>query len=465
MTAMTGVPAQQVGVASSRVATNSKDAAKDVPRAENAEGFDTLFSRLGAEKNVPGELPAGMLANEGELQPRRPRDSRTKPLQVEDVLPVELLLTLAPQQPSMPVPVPQALPMDFAALTTLPGVPEGEASTGILPALPIPAGKTTLDAPVAQMMEGAAPPADLLSTFSSVIPSAPAAEAAFSAQAAVPPPVEQQLSSSVPATATQRFGPLASIQPQETIQPLRPSVQHSVESDRTTLTAPAMAIEPEHLGGLEGPARNAVTPAERIGEMAVTVTRQETVLAPPMHTTATQQTADRITAELATLAEEFAASETTSLRRESEPAPTRVLHIQLEPPELGALTVKLALRDNALAITVEASQPATARLLEDDKERLSEMLRSAGYGMEGVTVQISAPERPQHAFHAMMGAGSDNPAQSGSGAQSQPGGAQADAQRGHQSRRGNDEWASSSSNGNDRENAARPGSADGDLYL
>lgn len=463
MTAMTGVPAQQAGVASPRVAANGKETAREAPRAEKAEGFDSVFSRVGAEKGAPDQPPQPMPGNEGALQPRQPRDARAKPLQAEDVLPVELLLTLAPQQPPAPVPVPQAAPMDFAALTVLPGVAGSEASTALLPALPVPTGKAAPDPASVQMAGRAAPPsADPLAAFSSILPPV-APEAPPPATAAVPLPAQPPQAGLLAAAAAQGAQPLVPTQPKEALSSLRQGAQRA-EADRASLIAQPLAGEPERL---EGVVRNPVAPPEGIGEMAVTVTRQETILPPAGSTPAIQQTADRIMGELATMAEDFASKETAITRRDSEPAPMRVLHIQLDPPDLGVLTVKLALRDNALSIKVEAAEPGTVRLLEQDRERLSEMLRSAGYGMEGVTVQISAAERShtQTAFHAMMGAGGDNPAQYGSGAQSQPGGAQADAQRGHQSRRGNEDWPGSAPDRNAGDNAPRPGSADGDLYL
>jgi hypothetical protein len=466
MTAMTGVPAQQTGVATPRVAKNGADAARDAPHAGKAEEFDSVFSRVGAEKGAPSQPPqptTGNEGNEGALQPRRPRDARAKPLQAEDVLPIELLLTLAPQLPPAPIAVPQAAPLDFAALTVLPGVAGSEVSTELLTALPASMGQAAPGrASVPMAGQATSPAADPLAAFSSALPQA----------AAVPPP---PLTAVPPSAQPPQAGPLAAAAPQEpqllaSVQPNtsppipHQDVQRAAEADLSSPTVQPMAGRQE---GLESLIKNPVNPPERIGDLAVTVTRQETILPPPGQMPAIQQTADRIMGELATMAEDFAPTEAAITRRDSEPAMARVLHIQLDPPDLGVLTVKLALRDNTLSIKVEAAEPGTARLLEQDRERLSEMLRSAGYGMEGVTVQISAPERPQAqtAFHAMMGAGGDNPAQSGSGAQSQPGGAQADAERGHQSRRDNGELPGSAPDRNAGENGPRPGSADGDLYL
>jgi chemotaxis protein MotD len=465
MTAITGVPAQQTGAAAPRAAKNGADAARDASHAGKAEGFGSVFSRVGAERSAPSKAPQpepGNDGNEGAFQPRRPRDAQAKPLQAEDVLPAELLLTLAPQQPSAPIPVPQAAPLDFAALTVLPGLAPNEASTEPLSALPGSMGNAAPGRATVPMAGQAAPPAaDPLAAFSSAL--SPAATVLSPSLAAAPPSAPPPQAGLLAAAAPQGPQLLAPIQPKA------PPSMPRQRDPRAEADLPSLAPQP--MGGgqedLESLIKNPVKPPERTGDFAITVTRQETILPPPGQMPAIQQTADRIIGELATMAEDLAPTEAASTRRDSEPAITRVLHLQLDPPDLGVLTVKLALRDNTLSIRVEAAEPGTARLLDQDRERLSEMLRSAGYGMEGVTVQISAPERsqPQTAFNAMMGAGGDNPAQSGSGAQSQPGGAQADAQRGHQSRRGNGELPGSAPDRNAGENGPRPGSADGDLYL
>jgi flagellar hook-length control protein FliK len=313
--------------------------------------------------------------------------------------------------------------------------------------------------------QATSPAADPLAAFSSSLPQAAAVPP--SPLTAIPPSAQPPQAGPLAAAAPQGPQLLASVQPNTSPPIPRQGVQRAVEADLANPAAQPMAVRQEGLESLESLIKNPVNPPERIGDLAVTVTRQETILPPAGQMPAIQQTADRIMGELATMAEDFAPTEAAITRRDSEPAMARVLHIQLDPPDLGVLTVKLALRDNTLSIKVEAAEPGTARLLEQDRERLSEMLRSAGYGMEGVTVQISAPERPQAqtAFHAMMGAGGDNPAQSGSGAQSQPGGAQADAERGHQSRRGNGELPGSAPDRNAGENGPHPGSVDGDLYL
>jgi hypothetical protein len=471
MTAMTGVPAPQTGMASPRTATRSNDRApdagqpgKDAGRTEKTEGFDSLFSRMGAEKGAPAQTPQPAAGNEGKIQPVRPRDTRAKPLQAEEALAAELLLAFMPQQAAAPVPLPQPMTMALAAATVLPGLPQGEVSTELPPALPDPVGQSAPDGAASALMMASIAPA--MPGPLAPLPAAiqPIAQEAAAALAAISTPARLQDPSLLAAAMAQGQSGPAAMQPKDAPLSPRQNAPRVSEADLASFGIGAMEADPESLDAL---GRKPVASPERIGEMAVTVTRQETILPPASQTPAIQQTADRIMGELASMAEEFAPAEKAGSRRESELAPVRVLHIQLDPPDLGVLTVKLALRDNALSIQVAAAEPGTARLIERDRERLTDMLRSAGYGMDGVTIQVAAPsERSHTAFHNMMGAGGDSSAQSGYGAQSQAGGAQADAQRGHQSRRGNDEWQGSAPGRSGGENASAPGpAADGDLYI
>jgi chemotaxis protein MotD len=228
-------------------------------------------------------------------------------------------------------------------------------------------------------------------------------------------------------------------------------------------SAPA-ALEDLSIEQIEGAGRRdgpAASP-ERQRDTPMVVTRQETALPPVGQPPIAHQAAERIIAELQSL-DNTAPADRTQLARQAEAAaPVRTLQIQLQPADLGVLTVKMTLRDQMLDIKLEAVEHRTARILEADREKLTEILRSAGYALDGVTVQISSPEKPVPAFHAMAGQPGGGQAQQG--AQSHPGGAQADAQRGQGSQRGNENRSfASGTDGGDH--ASRPGASDGDLYL
>jgi chemotaxis protein MotD len=69
-------------------------------------------------------------------------------------------------------------------------------------------------------------------------------------------------------------------------------------------------------------------------------------------------------------------------------APIRTLLIQLQPADLGTVTVKMSLKDDALELHIEASQHETAQRLHQDQETLLKALRTAGYLVDGAAVRI-----------------------------------------------------------------------------
>jgi flagellar hook-length control protein FliK len=458
MTAVNGLPVQQTQTATPRAAktapeaaaaSSAKNAVKDSPRTDEGQDFDSVFKQA-ASKAQPQQKPV----NEDGLQPRRQRDARSKALLAEDVLPPEMLLTLVPQQP--PVPLPFTGQMPFAGLTAAPNLAAGEVLAELPPPIFLAQGKTAPD--VAPQQPGlSSTSADPLAAFATGFPAlAEGLPAPLRPGIGPSPALQAEPASPAGAAAQQRSSSFLAMAENLSSTPQAGAQRAANAEISVALAAQAIALQTE---GAELQGEQAMAPPEPIGDTPVVVTRQETVLAPPSLPPAVQQAADRIIAELAAPAEDVSSTEPSAFRRDGDGA-TRVLHIQLDPPELGMLTVKLSLRDNALTISVEAAEPAAARLLETDRERLTEMLRPAGYTTDSVTIQVAAPERSPTAFQALTASGGDNLGQPGSGGQAQP-----DAQRGQQSRRGNEEWTSSPARREEGENAAGPASARGDLYL
>lgn len=65
----------------------------------------------------------------------------------------------------------------------------------------------------------------------------------------------------------------------------------------------------------------------------------------------------------------------------------RVLHLELKPANLGGVTVRLALKDNAITIHLETQRLDTLAVIEREREALAGALASAGYTVEGITAQ------------------------------------------------------------------------------
>jgi chemotaxis protein MotD len=109
----------------------------------------------------------------------------------------------------------------------------------------------------------------------------------------------------------------------------------------------------------------------------------------------TQQIADHIVSEASTLTPAGRPDIPTFVRHES---PMKVLSIQLQPADLGTVTIRISVKDNTLRLDLEAGRGETVRLIQRDQDTLSTMLRSAGYLIDGMEVrltdQVSAGGQP-----------------------------------------------------------------------
>lgn len=88
-----------------------------------------------------------------------------------------------------------------------------------------------------------------------------------------------------------------------------------------------------------------------------------------------RQVAEAISSEMSS----FGAPDVAGTEPNSLAGPVRVLEIQLHPDDLGTVNVRLRLTSQGLEVRLRASNPDTARMLEQDRAALGEILRSAGY--------------------------------------------------------------------------------------
>jgi len=63
----------------------------------------------------------------------------------------------------------------------------------------------------------------------------------------------------------------------------------------------------------------------------------------------------------------------------------KVLHLELKPANLGSVTVRLTLKDNAITIHLEAQRQETLAVIERERQALAGALASAGYSVDGIT--------------------------------------------------------------------------------
>lgn len=101
-----------------------------------------------------------------------------------------------------------------------------------------------------------------------------------------------------------------------------------------------------------------------------------------------RQVSTAIGAELARMADPTP-SQTSADAQTRTGGPLRLLDIQLNPSDLGTVTVRMRLSDQGLDVRISASNPATARMLQADQARLGDLLKSQG--IEGANVTVVDP--------------------------------------------------------------------------
>ncbi|MBR0992473.1 flagellar hook-length control protein FliK [Bradyrhizobium japonicum] len=120
----------------------------------------------------------------------------------------------------------------------------------------------------------------------------------------------------------------------------------------------------------------------------VTVVQQETHL-PPAQFNAPQQVANAVVAELkdstgpaASAAPDLSASQTNAPDQ-----PLRILTINLEPPALGNVTVRLRLVGAEVSVHLAAARKDTSQMLDQQRDQIRDLMQSAGYVADVAPVQ------------------------------------------------------------------------------
>jgi hypothetical protein len=101
-----------------------------------------------------------------------------------------------------------------------------------------------------------------------------------------------------------------------------------------------------------------------------------------------QQIADRIAAEVNSAPEFAERVGVPPPLQQGMKAALKVLQIQLQPVDLGIVTVRMELKNSELTLHVEADRKETADLIRNDQDSLAGLLRSAGYNVDTASVRI-----------------------------------------------------------------------------
>jgi chemotaxis protein MotD len=101
-----------------------------------------------------------------------------------------------------------------------------------------------------------------------------------------------------------------------------------------------------------------------------------------------QQIASRVANETSTTVVEAARSAPASFTVKPESA-VKVLHLQLQPADLGTVTIRMAVKDNTLRLDLEVGRGETAHLIQRERDTLSALLRSAGYSIDALDIRLA----------------------------------------------------------------------------
>jgi flagellar hook-length control protein FliK len=196
--------------------------------------------------------------------------------------------------------------------------------------------------------------------------------------------------------------------------------ESTTESGRDPFAALTSLLAKEDFGIESEP----VSLADRKIEMPkITMVSRETHFEPVIRIAPAQQVATAIVGELTTLPDDAASRsapadiDNLSLRTQSN-GPLKILHIKLEPDNLGEVSVKMRLVGGTLELHLEASRTETLDMLTKDKDVLNRLLRASGYTPDVVTVQAGADNSPSQSSTGQQNTGNSNhPSSAHNGAQ------------------------------------------------
>jgi chemotaxis protein MotD len=120
----------------------------------------------------------------------------------------------------------------------------------------------------------------------------------------------------------------------------------------------------------------------------VTVVQQETHL-PPMQFSAPQQVANAVVAELkeTPASTASAAADLATSQGNASDQPLKILTINLEPPQLGNVTVRLRLVGTEVSVQLAAQRKDTSQMLDQQRDSIRDLMQSAGYVADVAPVQ------------------------------------------------------------------------------
>lgn len=152
---------------------------------------------------------------------------------------------------------------------------------------------------------------------------------------------------------------------------------------------------PAATSGFEAVTANVERAAKSAGRDAlpettkVTVVQQETHLPPVPQFSATQQVANAVVSELKGSAAPAAsaAADLVGAQSNAPDQPLKILTVNLEPPALGNVTVRLRLVGTEVSVQLAAQRKDTSAMLDQQRDQIRDLMQSAGYVADVAPVQ------------------------------------------------------------------------------
>ncbi|RXG99956.1 flagellar hook-length control protein FliK [Bradyrhizobium zhanjiangense] len=161
-----------------------------------------------------------------------------------------------------------------------------------------------------------------------------------------------------------------------------PAAQQGSETSPKAMPAPGFeAVTANVERAVKASARDALPETTK-----VTVVQQETHL-PPAQFNAPQQVANAVVAELKESATTSATADPAASQTNAPDQPLKILTINLEPPALGNVTVRLRLVGAEVSVQLAAERKDTSQMLDQQRDSIRDLMQSAGYVADVAPVQ------------------------------------------------------------------------------
>jgi len=194
---------------------------------------------------------------------------------------------------------------------------------------------------------------------------------------------------------------------------LRAALSAAVESGAAE-RGPAASIsqQPASTGDLDSIVAEVPVEFRAAAPAKVSVVAQETHFVPPTATNAVGQIADAVITDLPNLIDSAETPvDSAAVKTDARPdrTPMRMLTVQLDPPDLGEVTIKMRLKGENLELRVAAANHDTARLLQTQRDALTDLMRDTGYQADVGDVQVADGRTVASSANASFGQGFDRP--------------------------------------------------------